>query len=100
MNFSRQGLFPALGDGPVPIQALGAPRQATKRLTESMSTSKACSRTLSPTPASSTYAIGVLDGTACRKRGEAISTLRRVVNDEYSAGFRAGYFERAYSPFR
>jgi hypothetical protein len=41
------------------------------------------------------YATGVADGDECRRRGGPISTLRLVaINDEYSAGFRAGYFQR------
>ena len=42
-----------------------------------------------------TYATGVADGDECRRCGGSISTLRLVaINDEYSAGFRAGFFQR------
>lgn len=41
------------------------------------------------------YGAGVADGGECHRRGGAISKLRLIaINDEYSAGFRAGYFQR------
>ena len=42
------------------------------------------------------YAAGVADGNECRRQGGTPSTLRLVaINDAYSSGFRAGYFQRA-----
>lgn len=41
------------------------------------------------------YAAGVADGDECRRQGGTPSTLRLVaINDDYSSGFRAGYFQR------
>ena len=41
------------------------------------------------------YAAGVADGDACRRQGGTPSTLQLVaINDDYSSGFRAGYFQR------
>ena len=42
------------------------------------------------------YAQGVADGHACRRQGGSPSPYRLIArNDDYSAGFRAGFFERA-----
>lgn len=38
---------------------------------------------------------GFVDGEIARRRGTPPSTYARVGIDEYSLGFRAGYFERA-----
>lgn len=41
------------------------------------------------------YAAGVADGDECRRQGGTPSTLQLVaINDDYSSGFRAGYFQR------
>jgi len=41
------------------------------------------------------YRSGVADGGQCRRSGAAITTVRLIaINDPYSAGFRAGYFQR------
>jgi hypothetical protein len=43
------------------------------------------------------YAAGFTDGDECRRQGGAPSTLRLVaINDDYSSGFRAGYFQRGF----
>ena len=48
-----------------------------------------------PARGSPAYLTGVADGDECRRSSGTISTLRLVaINDEYSAGFRAGYFQR------
>jgi hypothetical protein len=38
---------------------------------------------------------GFVDGEIARRRGEAPSIYARVGIDDYSLGFRAGYYERA-----
>jgi hypothetical protein len=41
------------------------------------------------------YEAGVADGNECRRQGGTPPTLRLVaINDDYSSGFRAGYFRR------
>ena len=40
------------------------------------------------------YSEGYVDGEAFRKRGKQPSQFPLIGVDEYSAGFRAGYFER------
>ena len=41
------------------------------------------------------YRSGVTDGGQCRRSGGAITKVRLIaINDPYSAGFRAGYFQR------
>ncbi|HZM47200.1 MAG TPA: hypothetical protein VFC14_20445 [Burkholderiales bacterium] len=41
------------------------------------------------------YRSGVADGGRCRRDGAAITKVRLIaINDPYSAGFRAGYFQR------
>jgi len=41
------------------------------------------------------YRNGVTDGGQCRCNGGAITKVRLIaINDPYSAGFRAGYFQR------
>lgn len=41
------------------------------------------------------YRNGVADGAQCRRSGAAITKVRLIaINDPYSAGFRAGYFQR------
>ena len=46
-------------------------------------------------PALAAYAAGVADGDECRRQGGTPSTLQLVaINDDYSSGFRAGYFQR------
>ena len=40
------------------------------------------------------YAQGFVDGQAARRLGEALMVHVRVGIDQYSLGFRAGYFER------
>jgi hypothetical protein len=41
------------------------------------------------------YRSGVADGGQCRRDGAAITKVRLIaINDPYSAGFRAGYFQR------
>ena len=40
------------------------------------------------------YAQGFVDGEMSRRRGGAPSTYARVGIDDYSLGFRAGYYER------
>jgi hypothetical protein len=43
----------------------------------------------------SKYESGVADGTACRKRAGTPSVYLLVaMDDHYSSGFRAGYFQR------
>ena len=43
----------------------------------------------------SAYRSGVADGGECWRSGTAITKLRLIaINDQYSAGFRAGYFQR------
>ena len=37
---------------------------------------------------------GYVDGETCRRRGKAPSAYARIGIDEYSLGFRAGYYER------
>jgi hypothetical protein len=46
---------------------------------------------------SSARAQGFVDGEMSRRRGAPPSTYARVGIDEYSLGFRAGYFERRSS---
>ena len=41
---------------------------------------------------------GFVDGEIARRRGALPSTYARVGIDEYSLGFRAGYYERGVSP--
>jgi hypothetical protein len=44
----------------------------------------------------SAYATGVTDGDECRRRKDKPSAYLLVaLNDDYSAGFRAGFFQRA-----
>lgn len=44
----------------------------------------------------SAYEAGVTDGDACRRRGGKPSVFLLVARaDDYSAGFRAGFFRRA-----
>jgi hypothetical protein len=38
---------------------------------------------------------GYLDGESCRRRGKTPSTYAQIGIDEYSLGFRAGYYERS-----
>ena len=41
------------------------------------------------------YRSGVADGGRCQRSGAAITKVRLIaINDPYSAGFRAGYFQR------
>jgi hypothetical protein len=40
------------------------------------------------------YAEGYIDGESFRRRGTTPSMYARIGIDEYSLGFRAGYFER------
>lgn len=41
------------------------------------------------------YRTGVADGCRCQGSGAAIAKVRLIaINDPYSAGFRAGYFQR------
>ena len=41
------------------------------------------------------YRRGVADGGQCWRDGAAITKVRLIaINDPYSAGFRAGYFQR------
>ena len=40
------------------------------------------------------YAQGYMDGESLRRLGKALAPHARVGIDEYSLGFRAGYFER------
>ena len=41
------------------------------------------------------YRSGVADGGRCQHSGAAITKVRLIaINDPYSAGFRAGYFQR------
>lgn len=41
------------------------------------------------------YLRGIEDGGQCRLQGAAITKLRLIaINDQYSAGYRAGYFQR------
>jgi hypothetical protein len=43
----------------------------------------------------SPYGAGVIDGDDCRRQGGTVSLSRLVtINDDYSSGFRAGYFQR------
>ena len=43
----------------------------------------------------SSYETGVADGAACRKRADTPSIYLLVAKgDDYSSGFRAGYFQR------
>ncbi len=42
-----------------------------------------------------THAKGFVDGDRTRRRGAAPSKYAQVGIDEYSLGFRAGYFERS-----
>jgi len=43
----------------------------------------------------SDYRAGVADGVRCLRDGGIITKLRLIaINDLYSAGFRAGYFQR------
>ena len=43
----------------------------------------------------SDYRAGVADGARCLRDGGAITKWRLIaINDSYSAGFRAGYFQR------
>jgi hypothetical protein len=42
----------------------------------------------------SAYAAGVSDGDECRRRKGKPSVYLLVALDDYSAGFRAGYFQR------
>lgn len=44
------------------------------------------------------FAEGFVDGEACRHRGLSPSKYARVGIDEYSLGFRAGYFQRYQGP--
>ena len=37
---------------------------------------------------------GFIDGVACRRRGTMPSKYAQIGIDEYSLGFRAGYYER------
>ena len=37
---------------------------------------------------------GYIDGDTCRRRGTTPSTYAQIGIDEYSLGFRAGYYER------
>jgi len=37
---------------------------------------------------------GYIDGETCRRRGTTPSTYAQIGIDEYSLGFRAGYYER------
>jgi hypothetical protein len=41
------------------------------------------------------YAQGYIDGENLRRRGSAPSKYAQIGIDEYSLGFRAGYYERA-----
>ena len=51
-----------------------------------------------PTKRPSAYEAGVADGDACRRQGGKPSLFLLVArHDDYSAGFRAGYFQRALS---
>ncbi len=43
---------------------------------------------------------GFVDGEIARRRGGAPSIYARVGIDDYSQGFRAGYYERAISRFK
>ena len=43
----------------------------------------------------SAYEAGVTDGDECRRRKEKPSVSLLVALDDYSAGFRAGFFQRA-----
>jgi len=43
------------------------------------------------------FSEGFVDGEAFRKRGQQPSQFSLVGADEYSKGFRTGYFERAVS---
>jgi hypothetical protein len=45
------------------------------------------------------FAEGHIDGESCRRRGAAPSMYARVGIDEYSLGFRAGYYERKEPDF-
>jgi hypothetical protein len=49
-----------------------------------------------PTNRDSAYEAGVAAGEECRRRkGKPSILLRVALNDDYSAGFRAGFFQRA-----
>lgn len=49
-----------------------------------------------PTNQFSAYESGIADGEECRRRkGKPSIFLLVALNDSYSAGFRAGFFERA-----
>jgi hypothetical protein len=51
-----------------------------------------------PTNRPSSYEAGVADGDACRRQGGKPSLFLLVArHDDYSAGFRAGYFQRTAS---
>jgi hypothetical protein len=41
---------------------------------------------------------GFIDGDACRRRGTMPSMYAQIGIDEYSLGFRAGYYERKVDP--
>jgi hypothetical protein len=46
----------------------------------------------------SKYTTGVTDGAACRKPADTLSIYQLVAkDDDYSSGFRAGYFQRGCS---
>ena len=40
------------------------------------------------------HAEGYIDGETCRRRGTTPSKVAQIGIDEYSLGFRAGYYER------
>ena len=51
-----------------------------------------------PTNWGSSYEAGVADGEKCRRRkGKPSIFLLVALNDDYSAGFRAGFYQRALS---
>lgn len=41
---------------------------------------------------------GYIDGETCRRRGTTPSKYAQIGIDEYSLGFRAGYYERKEDP--
>ena len=50
-----------------------------------------------PTNRLAAYETGVADGNTCRQRGNRPSLFLLVArHDDYSAGFRAGFFQRAF----
>ena len=49
----------------------------------------------------SSYEAGIADGEECRRRkGKPSVFVLVALNDDYSAGFRAGFFQRALSKAR